>query len=59
MGEVEALDKAFLLGRSGGRGKILDYGDRVYGYGYNGELYFLPPYQNGYNILVIRMKTPD
>ena len=43
MGEVEALEKAWLVGRGGGRG--------VYGDGDDGELYSLTPDRNSSPLL--------
>ena len=33
MGEMESLDKKYLVGRGGGMGEIIDSGVRVYEYG--------------------------
>ena len=49
MGEAEALEKAWLLGRGGGRGVNPNYGGTVYVYGYESESYYLSHDQNGDN----------
>ena len=53
MGETEALDKSWLVGRCGGRGG-------VYGDGNGGKLYYLPPDLNSDNFPPpFGIQTPD
>ena len=37
MGEAESQEKAWFVGRSGGRGETSNYGDGFYGYGDDGK----------------------
>ena len=47
MGEVEDLEKSWLVGRGAGRGETPNSGVFVYVYGDDSELQSLPPDQNG------------
>ena len=50
MGEAEALEKSWLVGRGGGRGEIANSDVVIYGDGDNRKFYSLPPNWNGDDI---------
>ena len=59
MGEADALEKEWLMGRGEGMGETTNYGGNIYGYRDDSESYYLPPDRNDDIINLIKMKTPD
>ena len=59
MGEAEDLEKAWLVGRGGGKGETSNSCVVAFGYGDDSESYSLPPDWNGENAPLIGMQTSD
>ena len=59
MGKTDALEKAWLVGRGGGRGEIPDSGGNVYGDGDDSEQYSLLTDRNGDDTTLIGTQITD